>query len=1347
MLDFFAGISRSMRFSRITLAVLAVGLLACGEDTREAVSDVWTPDDVVADTPHPDLSPVLDVSRDLVGDLTRDPTPDTLPDAGEETLPAHGGVTAARDGALVRVDNGVLTLSFDLETGRLAVFGAGGRRLLSGAETRITYERAGAKHRAALSSPGDRSFAVDVFEDRLGEGLTLRVRHEPEDDAHELVLSLDLRGGATYLTARAEVHFPAGVAQDVRVQELSPLVADPESDGALFVGPDPGTHRVLDNGGDIYLDFVARVFRAGANVSIMFRPGIAANWSTAIHDPESGKSVVAGFFSADKGLGVIVSHYVAQQSVEDEGRASFTRFAGITHYQDGRGLAGGDDDPRALASELFYVDFLPDNVFEGLEQFAARYATRIGKQIVRDIPSGWNSWGGGFGSGGYGTHIDRELMLANLEAAARDFAPWGMRHFFLDDGWQPRDGEWVPNQDRFPDQNGRDGMAAFADEVYARGMIPGIWISPFNVTKDSEVARHHPDWLAEKGPLAVTVVPEEMEILDLSHPEVLDWLEGVFRRLTAEWGYRWIKMDFSYYALFATNLHDPDMTPSEAYRNAMRRIREAIGPETFLLSISATGLCLDDADGGRITLDNEPWWGDGETQGIKVTYPTYARRYYLNHHAWVNHPDLLFYRTSHGLTAEEARAWTSVVALTGGIVKLGDSYLALADHPEWREEVYRLLPVYPKSARPLDLFEREYPELWHLELARAGRRSDVVGMFNWGQNRDIGASDFEEEETRRVTLALERLGRDPTARYLVFDAWEESYAWVADGQLAADLEPRSARVFVAVEEPEEPAVVLTSRHLLGGAVEVANERFEAHKGTLTAEIATVAQVPVRVYVATAGRSFVAAEAVDAGAVTAHEADGVLTLSFTPGSPGTVLRVHFVPAHLAAWPQSCPTRPAAPGTLSAKTATLDQLVRDRHLDDGLLRSLQVDDDGEVVARHHLESTGLWTAMYLASQAFRYAVTGEEEAVENARIAVAGLSDLTGVTGIPGLYGRAYARPDVAYTRDVVGASGWVESPAPDYEGWWYRGDVSKDTMDGIMWGYVVALDLFDDHELRDQVRRLLLTFVERLVADDLQILDHTGEVTEHGRMFYSAWDDTPGFNAILTLSWLRVAASSEGDGPLLRFMDDCLLRRGDRGWCPDFDWLDIGSYLSAVEKYLILYQPACDTNYNNVHMVMQAIYMLLRFEQRPDLRERLLAILDVGIWRPADPATAPPLHRSTHSLYAYLYGGLMAPPHDDLDFVNALEDALCTLIGLPEDRRDRDLAAGTQEAVCLNRFGRPAAADPIPLEERRYDNYLWRFDPYEIPVARPAQPGFLHSPEDYLLAYWAGRHYGFIDPQL
>jgi hypothetical protein len=45
-----------------------------------------------------------------------------------------------------------------------------------------------------------------------------------------------------------------------------------------------------------------------------------------------------------------------------------------------------------------------------------------------------------------------------------------------------------------------------------------------------------------------------------------------------------------------------------------------------------------------------------------------------------------------------------------------------------------------------------------------------------------------------------------------------------------------------------------------------------------------------------------------------------------------------------------------------------------------------------------------------------------------------------------------------------------------------------------------------------------------------------------------------------------------------------------------------------------------------------------------------------------------------------------------------------------------------------------------------DNYQWSRNPWEL-EKDPGDPALVESPEDYLLAYWMGRWWGFIGEEM
>jgi hypothetical protein len=777
--------------------------------------------------------------------------------------------------------------------------------VLAAAESRVRFTRNGQETVLGSSAPGTRTVAVRCSVEHLPL-LGLEATFTPAGEGPTLVTRFTSPVEFPHWEVTLEARWPAAHAQGVRVTRLSPVVADGASGGGLFLAPDPASMVVLDNGHDLYFDYEARVMAVGRDKSLFFPPGTASNWSIAVVDPaqvdQGSDHLVAGFLTSERGVGILGLDYQADKAPVLEGsqppRRGFTRFEALTHYQDRGSTPRGDGDVRALTSETLWLTVNGYDPVRNLERLAQAIAAAAGKTLPTQVPSGWNSWGGGSGPGAYGADIDLDLMVENLEYAAADWLPWGMAYFMVDDGWQKDKGDWVSHPERFPTREGKEGMAWLADRVREKGMIPGLWISPFSANPGSELAQAHPDWFVQVTGIGVGMVGDEL-VLDLSRPEVLDWLEALFKRITQDWGYKWIKLDFSYYALFAVNLHDPAVTPSEAYKQAIRRVRQAIGPDVFLCSIAAQGLWLGQADGHRITLDNQPVWGDGpgESQSIKVTYKTVAHRWWQNHRAVINHPDLLFFREVEGLDLEEARAFTSAVALTGGIVKLGEPYVALHEHPEWRRLVYPLLPVYPHSAEPLDVFRREYPEVWRLDVEREGRQWAVLGVFNWGRNRDVGAQDFEAEAPRTLKLRLEEdLGLsvgEPGHEFVWFDAWRhESNRVPAGATLEFFLQPRRGTVLIVREESAQPFVLFTTRHLLGGAVEVHDERFDAASGKLEARLDTVPGEPITVWVEPAGRQALDAAASDALDLQLDTQSNLAGVTFTPTRASTLVRLSF-----------------------------------------------------------------------------------------------------------------------------------------------------------------------------------------------------------------------------------------------------------------------------------------------------------------------------------------------------------------------------------------------------------------------------------------------------------------------
>lgn len=136
--------------------------------------------------------------------------------------------------------------------------------------------------------------------------------------------------------------------------------------------------------------------------------------------------------------------------------------------------------------------------------------------------------------------IDKLRDLANRAADI------GVERFVLDDGWfggRRHDraglGDWQVSPDVYP-----DGLTPLIQHVKALGMEFGLWFEPEMVNPDSELYRAHPDWVL--GIDGVEQIPFRSQLaLDISRPEVSDYLFGSIDSILSDHDIRYIKWDMN----------------------------------------------------------------------------------------------------------------------------------------------------------------------------------------------------------------------------------------------------------------------------------------------------------------------------------------------------------------------------------------------------------------------------------------------------------------------------------------------------------------------------------------------------------------------------------------------------------------------------------------------------------------------------------------------------------------------------------------------------------------------------------------------------------------------------------
>ena len=155
-------------------------------------------------------------------------------------------------------------------------------------------------------------------------------------------------------------------------------------------------------------------------------------------------------------------------------------------------------------------------------------------------------------------HERRPVLINNWEATYFDFndekilkiaeqaAELGVEMMVLDDGWfGTRDddnsglGDWFVNEKKLV-----GGLKALIPKINALGMKFGIWVEPEMVNEDSDLYRAHPDW-AFKVPGRQPAMSRNQLVLDLSRPEVVDYLYEVLAKLLSENPIDYVKWDMN----------------------------------------------------------------------------------------------------------------------------------------------------------------------------------------------------------------------------------------------------------------------------------------------------------------------------------------------------------------------------------------------------------------------------------------------------------------------------------------------------------------------------------------------------------------------------------------------------------------------------------------------------------------------------------------------------------------------------------------------------------------------------------------------------------------------------------
>ena len=542
----------------------------------------------------------------------------------------------------------------------------------------------------------------------------------------------------------------------------------------------------------------------------------------SIVDPKTRSGVVGGWLTHERGSGVVFSP-VKDDTVRMQAQIDYGCLR----------IKPGED----ATAEMFAIGYFEDARF-GLEA----YADAIGKIYAVKLPkqmAGLCTW-----------YMDRyaaacdEVHLKELtEASARELKPFGFDFIQIDDDWQDGVRENGPKKNfttHAPKSPYPSGMKATAEMIESFGLMPGIWFMPFAGNYKDPFFKDRQELFVKNTKGQPYETSWGGTCLDMTLPATQEFVRSIVARISHDWGYKFFKMDGFWTGSATPQMYvndgykkdgigdavfaNPDKTNIEALRDGTKLVREAAGPDVFLLgccvvqNMRSFGGTFGLLDAMRVGPDTN----DGSIGSLHA-----SRVWFLHGRVWWNDPDFVSVRAN--LPLDRARLNAGWTAISGQLFYISDW---VSIYPADRLDIVkRTIPAHGLPARPVDVFEQQIARIWSLTDTRQAVRRDIVAFYNW------------DKERAEISTTPERIGLPPAKEYVAFDFWANKFIPPFSGALTATLPGTSSRIMAVRPVSEFPQLLSTSRHVTQGIVDVTGESWDAGKAELYASSKLIANDP------------------------------------------------------------------------------------------------------------------------------------------------------------------------------------------------------------------------------------------------------------------------------------------------------------------------------------------------------------------------------------------------------------------------------------------------------------------------------------------------------------------------
>jgi hypothetical protein len=460
------------------------------------------------------------------------------------------------------------------------------------------------------------------------------------------------------------------------------------------------------------------------------------------------------------------------------------------------------------------------------DSFFDQYASLVKKNYhlkFKSSPAGWSSWSCYYGN------INEDKLMHDAKVISENCEKSGANIFQLDDGWYGKSwGDWKPLNSEF------GNMRVFSDKLSMMGLSLGLWYAPTIFRPNSDLFHDHFDYnvfyngnvkksFGGNGDDNFTAVDTTaFYALDLANPKVEKYIYHLFRTAVKDYKVNYFKLDFLICSLIRQTNNEinnklikyPDGDYSVAvYRKAMMNIRKAVGNSIFLNACGAPiGESIGIFDGCRISPDII--WGKDIPDALnwwsifKDNIRNIILRSYFHNNFFVNDPDALVLRDYNNgndfvkMNNNQAILWATAIGMSGGTVFINEDMNKLSGE---RLKIFeQILPIWGKTAYPLDFFEQPYPTVTHININNQSTPSQLVAVYNL------------TDSLVNKSISLKKLGLCKDV--IALDCWSKTIIGsVQDSLNINSIKANSVKVLMLKNRPTIPTFLFLDANIYMGA--------------------------------------------------------------------------------------------------------------------------------------------------------------------------------------------------------------------------------------------------------------------------------------------------------------------------------------------------------------------------------------------------------------------------------------------------------------------------------------------------------------------------------------------------